>query len=792
MSQPIYFLLFVVLLPVAAASANAESALDSSQPAVAAPGATTIEGNRMEIYLDRTMRAIGDAEMVQDGQTIYGDRIDYDVLKQELRVQGNARVVQKDTVVTGPELRMQLEARRGEMKEPVFTMRNVPIAAILPGANLPSAIPAAAAFSAGMPTSARGSAERVTFDGPERETLYGARYTTCDAGVDDWYLRAGELELDHYAQTGTAQHASVEFKGVPILYTPWISFPFNNLRKSGFLAPSWGQTTRSGFEAALPYYWNISPNMDATITPRYMSKRGTQLQSEFRYLTEDYSGEDNIEYLPSDAEENGDNRYYYKLAHRHNFGSGWSGRLNYERVSDNDYFSDMTTSIISTSRINLPQEGQLSYVDDIWNFSAFMQQFQTLEDGFYQYERKPQLTLTGNKEWELGRGNLYAEWVRYDRDDKDPNKNSFATGNRLTTYPGISVPYGRSYGYLTPKFGIHHTRYNLDSNDALGIEESTSRTLPIFSLDSGLFFDRDFRVVKNMYTQTLEPRLFYVYIPYKDQTGLPLFDSGFADLNMSTLFTENQFSGNDRVNNANQISLALTSRLIDSKSGVQRLAATVGQRFYFTDQKVSLASNPQDRSQEIGPRTRNSSDIIGTVTARLLNNINVDFGLQYNTKIDRAIRSNIGARYNPEPGKVLNLSYRYTREDFGAEIAQEYRGLVGVNQIDLSAQWPLSPRWYSLGRINYSFLKNRNDNIQDESTGLVEGLAGIEYNAGCWQARAVAQRVQTATAEANYAFFFQLELGGIASIGNNPLALLSRSIPGYVSSAMLNNDLQRP
>ncbi|MBU3737047.1 MAG: LPS-assembly protein LptD, partial [Methylobacterium sp.] len=390
MSQPRYFLLFVLLLPVAAASANAESAPDASQPAVAAPGATTIEGNRLEIYLDRTMHAIGDAEMVQGGQTIYGDRIDYDVLNQELHVKGNARVVQQGTEVTGPELRMQLEERRGEMKEPVFTMRNIP----------------AAAKTAGASTSARGSAQRVTFDGPERETLYGARYTTCDAGVDDWYLRAGELELDHYAQTGTAQHASVEFKGVPILYTPWISFPFNSQRKSGFLAPSWGQTTRSGFEAALPYYWNIGPNMDATITPRYMSKRGTQLQTEFRYLTEDYSGEDNIEYLPND-DQSQTNRYYYKLAHRHQFGNGWSGRLNYERVSDNNYFSDMTTSIISTSRINLPQEGQINYNDSIWNFSAFVQQFQTLEDGFYQYERKPQLTLTGNKEWELARGSLY-------------------------------------------------------------------------------------------------------------------------------------------------------------------------------------------------------------------------------------------------------------------------------------------------------------------------------------------------------------------------------------------------
>ena len=755
-----------LLLAIPGIALAAEELPEIPQPSTAQPGSTVIDAQRLEMHLERTMRAVGDAVLMQDNQTVYGDRIDYDVLDQEVHVVGNTRVVQAGTVVTGPELRMQLDERRGEMQEPVFTMRNPPTVGR----------PASQAITA------RGSAKRAVFDGPDREVLYGARYTTCEAGVDDWYLRASELELDHHSETATAQHASIEFKGMPILYTPWIEFPFSNQRKSGFLTPNWGQTTRSGFEFGIPYYWNIAPNMDATITPRYMSKRGTQMQGEFRYLTENFSGQDNLEYLPSDDEENGENRYYYKVAHRHNFGGGFTGRLNYERVSDDDYFSDMTTSIISTSRVNLPQEGELNYGDGVWNMRAFVQRFQTLEDTssgatYYQYERMPQLTLTGSKDWDWALTNVYSEWVRFDRDDKDPNKDDYATGNRFTAYPSVSLPFTRPYGYVTPKLGMHHTSYNLDSNDALGIDDSASRTLPIFSLDSGLFFDRDFRVVKNMYTQTLEPRLFYVYVPYKDQNDLPIFDTGLADLNLSTLFTENQFTGNDRVNNANQLSLAVTSRLIDARTGVQRLAATIGQRFYFTDQKVTLPGG--------STRDRNSSDIIGAVSARLLNNVSVDTGLQYNTDIDRTIRSNIGVRYNPEPGKVLNLSYRYTREDFGLDVAREYVGLVGVDQIDLSSQWPLSPRWYALGRLNYSFLDN-DSSTNNEGSGLIEGLAGVEYDAGCWQARAVAQRVETATAQANYAFFFQLELGGIASIGSNPLKLLNRSIPGYVSSSMLD------
>ncbi len=716
------------------------------------PGATTIDAQRLELYLDRKMHAIGDAELHRDGQAIFGDRIDYDMLNEELHVTGNTRIEQDNNVVTGTELRMKLEERVGEMKEPVFTMRT----------------PARVAGKAGMDSGfSRGDAKSIAFEGPDRERLYGARYTTCPAGTDDWFLRAGELELDHHTETGTAKHASIEFKGVPILYTPWIDFPFHNQRKSGFLSPSWATTSRSGFDITLPYYWNIAPNMDATIAPRYMSKRGVQMQGEFRYLTESYSGEDRIEYLSNDSTSGG-SRYFANLKHRHNFGSGWSGEFNIERVSDDQYFSDMSTHIITTSRVNLPQQGSLSYADETWNFNALAQQYQTLDKLSYPYQRLPQLTLSGSKDWDYLHGNLYSQWVRFDRSDSAP---ASVTGNRFTAYPSISLPMGRSFGFITPKFGVHYTKYDLSGNTAFTLHgaadhyESDSRVLPIFSVDGGLYFDRDFRVVRNTYTQTLEPRIFYVYIPHQDQSRIPVFDSAEADLNLGTLFSENQFTGNDRVNNANQVSLAVTSRLIDAKSGVQRLAATIGQRFYFSDQKVLL--NPNGT-----PRAGDTSDIIAALTARLLNHWNVDAAWQYNTDADRSIKSNIGARYNPEPGKVLNLSYRYTR-------ATETQ--LNLEQIDLSTEWPLAPRWYGLARWNYSLSESR----------PIEGLAGAEYDAGCWQARAVMQRVETATANANYALYFQLELGGLASIGTSPMSLLKRSIPGYSSSALVPDNFQQ-
>jgi LPS-assembly protein len=313
---------------------------------------------------------------------------------------------------------------------------------------------------------------------------------------------------------------------------------------------------------------------------------------------------------------------------------------------------------------------------------------------------------------------------------------------------------------VTPKIGVHTTHYNLNDNN-FNINgnnisnNSATRTLPIFSLDSGLYFERDVSIVKNRYTQTIEPRMFYVYIPNKKQDLLPVFDSTLADLNMTTLFTENRFTGDDRINNANQVSLALTTRMVDKDTGIERISATIGKRYNFEDQEVILPGGTNIENS--------SSDIIAGMTARLSNQWNLDAFWQYNTDDSGLVRANVLARYNPEPGKLINIGYRYTL-DF-------------LEQINVSGQWPLSRGWYGVGRVNYSV----------RESNLIESIAGLEYDAGCWQARGVIQRVQTATAEANTGLFFQLELGGLASIGANPLNLLRRDIPGYLSSSQIPN-----
>ena len=772
-----------------------------------ANGAVIIEGDRLEIQLGQSLTALGNASLKAGGNIILGDRIEFDEQNRMTHSSGHASIESNDSLVKGPSFHLNLDESTGEMPNASFFMYK-PLINLSPLGNLGERIygqkpeinndllsgvidrnmkPINGEMQSLIPNdnkdsvepkkvSSRGDAQMLFFEGQSKKRLLKSRYTTCEADSDDWYIKSGQLKIDDETKTAVATNATVEFKGVPILYTPWINFPYANQRKSGLLAPTWGTTTKSGFEVLLPFYWNISPNMDATVSTRELSKRGIQYAGEFRYLEENFSGLDNIEFLPSDDMTQKD-RYFARIKHQQNFGSGWTGGIDVARVSDSQYFSDLSTHIITTSQVNLLQQANINYSGPTWQFGALAQKYQTLDNVSYAYERLPQLTLNGSKEWDWGGiTRVQNQLVRF-----EANQNStfdVKSATRFSTYPSISFPMNKPYGYVTPKLGVNYTSYNLDNISSspmqtgawINYDKTADRTLPIFSLDSGLFFERDTSIVNRNYTQTLEPRLFYVYIPYQDQSHLPVFDTGLTDLNMGTLFTENQYSGGDRINNANQLSASISSRMIDADTGEQRLAATIGQRFYFDDQKVGLPNEVL--------RSGTSSDFVASATAHLVNKWNLDAAWQYNTDTGDTIKANFGARYNPMPGKVLNFGYRFTKDN--------------LDQVNMSTQWPLGNRFYGLARLNYS--------LRDKS--FIENIGGIEYDAGCWQSRFVFQRVQTISVAtgptsplpsgpANYAIFFQLELGGMASIGANPLQLINRNIPGYKSSGLLPDNYRQ-
>ncbi|MFZ5483067.1 MAG: LPS-assembly protein LptD [Pseudomonadota bacterium] len=665
------------------------------------------------------------------GDAFRADWLQYDPRLDEIRARGNVRLQQDNTVLECSDVRLRLSDHVGEMNAARFT---------LPSDSGPVG---------------RGGARRVLFEGRDRYRLEQAAYTTCPAGNDDWQLKTEELGLDYVKKVGLARDVKVEYQGIPILYAPWLDFSLDRSRKTGFLSPSFGLSDDRGLEIITPWYWNIAANRDATVLPRLMTRRGLQIGGEFRYLEPNYRGEAMFEALPVDNVYH-EGRYRGYIDHQHRFSPRLSGRLLFEQVSDDTYFTDLATLVSQTSRAILPSEALLTYAGEGWTATGRLQTYQTLQDPAAPisepYERLPQLTMNADRRHLFGgpmRFTLSSELVRFEHDD--PAK---PVGNRIYAYPALEAHYERTYGFIRPKLGWHLSAYDLDRNPDHPDSTSATRSLPIFSLDSGAYLEREWQLAGVPMLQTLEPRLYYVNIPNRDQSRLPVFDSSLADFFQAQLFAENQFIGVDRINDANQITLAVTSRLLEPNTGLERLQVTLGQRYYFNDQQVSMPG--------YAVRGANVTDLLAQVSGQLTDRWRVDSGFQYNPDDGELVRANFGATYRAGPGRLNNADLRYINENYGA----------GLNQLDLSWQWPIKPGWYGLGRINYSFYDSR----------LVEGLLGFEHNAGCWSLRGVMQKLATTANQSSQAFYLQLELHGLTQLGPNPLEVLKRSITGYTKS----------
>jgi LPS-assembly protein len=712
-----------------------------------------IEADRLEGHTDKEAQAEGNVQLRRHGQSVFADRLRYDAQQQEADASGNVRFEHQRDVLEGDHLRFNMGTERGFMEKPSFRFTPVPRTPggpATPGSPaLTTAPPLSSERPRAEPIESRGSAERLIFDGPDRYKLEQASYTTCGPGNDDWFIRARELDIDKNRDLGVARGASIVFLDTPIFYTPYISFSLHQQRKSGVLTPHYGTATNTGTELTLPYYWNIAPNMDATFYPRVMTKRGLQLGTEFRYLETNYRGDARVEILPDDRQA-GRERYGYFLKHAQSFGDGWSGALNVNRVSDDRYFTDLSTLVAVTSRTTLPNEGVLSrtgnWGDGTYTFSALAQQWQTLQTDPQAlltppYNRMPQLTLSGYRQDVLKSDlDVLASYV----DFQHP---TLPSGKRLLAYPSLSVPLQGSFAYITPKIGVHASRYSVNPN-TVGFEDTT-RVLPIFTADSGVVFERDTRFTGLPFIQTLEPKAFYVYIPFRDQSRIPNFESGQQDISFATIFSENQFSGNDRINDANQVTVGVTSRLIHPDSGIERLRVALAQRYYFSEQRVTLPGVPPR------PDHTASSDLLAAVSGTILPRWTADLGWQYSTDRSQTQKANIATRYQPAPGKVLNLAYRST--------------IDLIRQTDISFQWPIAANWTAVGRWNYS--------TRDKRT--LESLAGFEYDGGCWTFRAVGHRFATALNTVSSSIFLQLELNGVSRIGSNPLDVLRRNVGGY-------------
>lgn len=725
---------------------SAEDLVSEKQSSEIFQESVEIEGDSLETLLDRKMKAKGNAILKKGNKTIKAEVIEYDQISEKLITQGNTSIDLEKISLSGTKLNYRLSDQTGKMEDVTF--------------NIKSDKKEETIVQKGIQVTKRyydfrGDAKAIFFEGENKTKLESSRLTTCEVDSNDWYIKSKNMEIDTKKDQVKASHASLDFKGVPIFYMPSTSFSLNKNRQSGFLSSTFGTTSKSGFEFRVPYYFNISPNMDATLTARYLGKRGPLADGEFRYLTENYSGINQLQYMNHDQSSGQDNRYFLKLNHQHQFGRGWSGSYDLQKVSDNTYFSDLATMIQVTSVVNLPQRVNLNYSGDIWKLNLLTEKYQTLTNASNSpYQRLPQVNLSGKKDYDNFILDLKSQWTLFERDDKFASTFTDAqkiTGSRFTMTPAITIPLTSEYGYIKPKVSANIRSYNLNNSS----DNNKDIVTPIFSLDSGVYLDRNINFLNQNYTNTLEPRLFYVYIPYKDQSVLPNFDSGLADLNMQTLFYENQYNGQDRINDANQLTASLTSKFLD-KNGKERLSAIIAQRYYFEDRRVF--------GNDLTEAKKANSDIFMGASAKLPNSLNLDAMFQFDPTSNSLLRSTLGSRYNPEPGKMLNVSYRLIDN-----IIDNNQDLEVFNA---AGQWPLGNRFYSIGRYNYDL----------KSSQTIEVLAGLEYDGGCWVARSIFDRISLPTSpNPNYAFFIQLELNGIGSIGSDANKLnnfLYRNVPG--------------
>jgi len=708
-----------------------------------APGATEVKALRMRGTRTVELVADGDAELQRGDVLLTADTLTYREVSDQAIADGNVRLQQGSAVVTGPHAEVVVGEQVGSFDSPSYSMTRVR-PPLEPG-DEPREV------------SGSGQADVMNLEGENHYRLKNATWSTCQAQDPDWYIKARDLELDYDREVGTARGASVVFMDAPIFWMPWAEFPLVGQRQSGFLPPTFGVSTKTGVDVSAPYYWNIAPNYDATIAPRYMSKRGMQIAGEFRYMGQTYRGESRVEWLPDDKLL-GKERALGSIQHQQWLTPTLYGALDLNGVSDDQYFQDLSSRISMSSRVNLLRQGQLVYTGGgWWTASALMQSYQTLSPdpavrNTAPYRRLPQLMLNAFRPDLVG-GLTFAldsEYVRFEGpEDNQPD------GTRATVYPQVSLPIRGAAYFVTPKVGIHHTSYDLQRpEDIPGARNSITRSLPIFSIDSGLIFEREASFFGTTYTQTLEPRLYYLNVPYRRQADIPLFDTSRYDFGFAQIFSENRYTGGDRIGDANDLTAAVTSRLIDPTTGAERIRALVGQRYYFEDQRVTAGEEA---------RTSRRADVLAGLSGRLTRSTTIESLLQYNPNDSETERFNAALRYQPEFGKALNASYRYARNLRSAD------GTLGLRDVDLSGQWPLWGNWYGVGRVTHSLKEDR----------ITEAIGGLEYDGGCWVFRAALHRYTLDSNESNKAFFVQLELNDLASIGSSPLTLIKRSVPGY-------------
>jgi LPS-assembly protein len=720
--------------------------------------ALVISATKLSAQMDQQAEGSDGVELRYGELLLNTDKLTYRVVDDFARAEGNVRINHNGNVFTGPLLQMYVSRFEGEFLTPSFFL---------------------------AATGGAGTAKVVRFQDSEHISAVDGNYSSCPAveGQEPaWQVTARQLRLDLAANEGQADGAVLRFLGVPILAAPSMSFPLSSARKSGWLPPNIFLDSRSGLETGVPYYWNIAPQRDATFTPFVMTKRGLGLDSEFRYLEPDHAGRINVDLLPGDRVF-GRSRWSLKFNNDGKVFGDWRYRLKSERVSDDDYWKDMSRRVESqTPRLlatdfTLNRQRELSW--GVIDTYARVQRWQTLQgtDALSQfdspYQRSPQIgarvttaadeaVLDSFRPW--GRkarleGGLELEYNRFDLPSSALAAQARG-GQRVHALGHVAAPLGGEAWWFIPRASFNAAAYDLDQPQADG-RRRMSRVIPTLSIDHGWVFERDTRLFGRDVRQSLEPRLLYVNTPFRDQAKLPNFDSAAKDFNFDSIYTDNPFSGVDRVSDLHALSVGATSRWVSAAQGEEILRLGAVQRFLFRDQRITPDGQPV---------TQRFSDLLLAAAAHLDERWWADGTLEFNPETNRSVRSVMRARYSPGPFRTMSVAYRFAR-------AQS-------EQVELAWQWPIygtpvtsrgansnscGGAWYSAGRVQYSLRDKR----------LTDSVLGFEYDAGCWVMRWGVERLSTGRAETKTQLMFQLELVGLSQVGSNALKVLKDNVPGY-------------
>jgi LPS-assembly protein len=753
-----------------ATAAPGDASTVASQPQGADHGNIHISSDEATLGIDGNARLRGNVEARQGDRQIRANEIEYDAKTGSLRSDGHIEF--QDPLVTVTGAGGSFSAAAGaSFRSAEFSLRQ---------------------------RAARGSAQELVVTPQGTIDLTRVKFTTCPLHDDSWLLRAGSITLDTNTKIGTGRDAEVDFKGVPLMYLPWVSFPLSSERKSGFLFPSIGNTSTNGVQLAIPYYWNIAPNYDFTFQPILYSKAGVDLGGDFRFLTERQRGAFDWNYLPYDKAY-GASRSRVQLTDVAELPSDYRLTVSAENVSDRSYFEDFSTGPEGASTAFVERRATLSYRSEHWRMDAEAQQYQTIDYTLAEtdrpYARVPRIAV--DADYGAGPGDI----VRYGFDSEVVDFTHVeapvvvTSGWRADVMPRIALDITGPGYFLRPAVAWRATQYELDDLGAGQLQRSPSRTLPITSLDTGLLFERP-SGSRDQRKLTLEPRIMYLDVPYRDQTQLPVFDTAVPDLNPVQLFRTNRYVGADRVSDANQVSFGLTSRLLDAQSGRQYIAGTFGQTYYFETPRVTLPGE--------APLTGKHSDFVAQLALTAFEDWSADAGVQWDPQNQRSERTSVNLQYKPAINKVLNLAYRYQRFTTTTELIPEpvngtYQPVPepveqGYDQIEFSGGWAVGREWSVFAREVYAL---RNPQPPPPATvqhsGELERFLGFEYRACCWRVRFGARRyVSSRDGRQTTGVWLQLELSGLAGVGSASDAFLTEEIRGFTAPGATNIRAQGP